>query len=595
MATRPQSPTLPPRQHEPGESVSISLLEMKRPEYNFNKIAASDRHWVFRHVLHDRPLEPSRDKSPERRRRFDFKLPKGISYVNCVFSKLVDFSFVTSDGPLYFWNCRFEDEARFYHVAVKSLVLVPERELGEANFSYCVFDQSLESSRREPPPGREGPARPSFDRADFDGPVYFHKTVFNNSASFEEVRFRKYVWFQDSETDICYHKTRFDFLSEKQLNELRSARILFDNRDHDDHLNFDWKLGSTRSLRKLLPLVADPAASPSTAPSRPSLHYKEHWPADHVSKIVELWETRSKLHMFGQKSPVLHTFGQVDGSLRTSFKGTQFGTGSRFLHVDLGTCLFQASNIASADLKVVRWFEQPCGLFVRRLGLPLPVFTWRTALADEVELDADQALPEKEQRSRRRELSGLYRELRLAYDKQGDSQTARDFHFGELEAERLSQVRWTRWLRLSFWYRGLSGYSKREGLAAWWLVATMFLVFPVAYLFWVNFAERDRLNEAKAKTQQWFKDPQACHMIGPEFPGRPTEANANGPDHLLHLLDAAIVTAWGNDRILSWLSRPELDSLQALQFPCILRAGHNHKQCHNWPQLDKLRPCSEKC
>ena len=61
------------------------------------------------------------------------------------------------------------------------------------------------------------------------------------------------------------------------------------------------------------------------------------------------------------------------------------------------------------------------------------------------------------------------------------SQHAIDFQYGEIESKRLGQSVALRHISLVAWYRYLSAYGARPGLALFWLLLGIFVLFPILY------------------------------------------------------------------------------------------------------------------
>jgi len=364
---------------------------------------------------------------------------------------------------------------------------VQDRLQGEGNFSYSRFDADPKLEQ------------PSFDRAEFVGPAFFHRTVFCNGVSMEEVAFKEKAHFEGSTSDICVARARIVEMKIQQslVEALQSKdhRIISINTDHDDHYNFNWNIRSEQSLKKAIAKMGSPYDAVISSIDGEHLEtIADESLKISVEALIGIW-----------RDGICSTMFSGDGSGRkveaSSFRGSQFCAGSSFSRVNLGRCLLQSVNVSNIDFNVVEWSRQPCGLVVRRLlqswlrQNPGWILTDRAALWDELELDEDERKCRypHELSNRRKELSELYRELRIAYDREGDTQTGRDFYFGEVEAERLSYGEIHRTIGLSNWYRWLSGYSKREGLALSWLLAFILVIFPV--LFWglVNEQERRHL------------------------------------------------------------------------------------------------------
>ena len=221
------------------------------------------------------------------------------------------------------------------------------------------------------------------------------------------------------------------------------------------------------------------------------------------------------------------------------------------------------------------------GLLFRRLLKPFPagkklVQTDRAALRDEfvLDIDAQRVMNRSELASRRKELSELYRDLRIAYEKEGDSHIGRDFYFGELEAERLSFPTIKRTIGLSHWYKIFSGYSKREGLALSWLLGFIFIGFPLLFWLLVNVPEH-RLLSLPLRYETVASGAESCRVPFPqtlsfspplvvdEFGKRlPTEEQRHYED----VMSKALRAAWGRGRFKSIVLRALGSSLQASTF-----------------------------
>ena len=557
--------------------------------------------------------------------------PRGLSFVNVTFHEDVNFQETTFDGPAYFWNCRFKKEFSFFRVRVTGKCHpVEKREQGEVNFSYCRFDQG----------SRKGLRQPSFDRATFEGVCFFHRTVFFNGVSMEEVRFTSGAQFDGFLSDICIHRSQLPTLDKDKLEPLykEAPRVLSINTDHEDHFNFDSNIRSLDSLsRNLLrsltledvtrPLLdtgyersletlrhllrrltctrdlstskllgtsarshygitpstlrAETPRTSSTA-ERPQFDQsakgvsKAPLEPRQLARIRALWKRGYRSEMFGR--PELGDTGPT-----SSFQRTQFGEKSLFAHVNLSSCLFQGAEISTLAFKVVTWDRQPSGLFVRKLtgfrrnlrahprlrftfrfwpySIEIPLIrSWRLALRDEIELDRRMARVgggEKTFVDRRTELSEMYREIRIASDRERDSQTARDFYFGELEAERLSHGWVRRNLGLSHLYKIFSGYSKREGLALTWLFAFIFILFPLIFLFWINWQEFQKLS---VPPLSWISrsNGYSCHVVltngSPGINFVTAHGETKRPPHdqdeddlFKYTLNTARASVWGSD------------------------------------------------
>jgi hypothetical protein len=83
----------------------------------------------------------------------------------------------------------------------------------------------------------------------------------------------------------------------------------------------------------------------------------------------------------------------------------------------------------------------------------------------------------------------LYRQLRKNYEGKGAYAEAGDFHYGEMEMRRLAQPAALRHISLAALYKYLSGYGEQHGLALFWLLFAVFVLFPALYLLAGAFGE----------------------------------------------------------------------------------------------------------
>lgn len=63
-----------------------------------------------------------------------------------------------------------------------------------------------------------------------------------------------------------------------------------------------------------------------------------------------------------------------------------------------------------------------------------------------------------------------YRQLKKNYEARGSYGQAGDFHYGEMEMQRLAQKGIFRYFSLNFFYKLLSGYGEKQWLAFFWIL-----------------------------------------------------------------------------------------------------------------------------
>ena len=152
-----------------------------------------------------------------------------------------------------------------------------------------------------------------------------------------------------------------------------------------------------------------------------------------------------------------------------SFRGAHFDEPEAiiFRNLSLQACRFIDSNAGRAKFQNVQWDRQPTLLLASD----------RRAVYDERPAGSATELSIEELRS----LSTLYNDLRVGHEERGLFDDAIDFQYGEIESKRLGQSIALRHISLVAWYRYLSAYGARPGLALFWLLLGIFVLFPILY------------------------------------------------------------------------------------------------------------------
>jgi uncharacterized protein YjbI with pentapeptide repeats len=325
--------------------------------------------------------------------------------------------------PVSFEGAHFGGAARFY----KCLFHAP------ANFKWAA----VELSEKPPPEACDnGEVNFSWSRfedevifygARFHGPAIFWRTMFRHAAKFEAVRFDAAVTFEASPAQVCLEA--WDFADRQVFVELHNAKLLW--QDEDDSLCANMPgIGSTDELRQRLTELG--------------------WAPDKIKQAI---------HAHSEWS------GDMFSGKGASFRGTSFEKPDqvRFSNVNLKTSQFSNSNAGRVKFQNVHWDRQPTLLWA--LG--------RNAVCDEKTATSVEDL---------RAVAKLYYDLRTNYEVNRSFEEASDFSYGEAEMQRRCQPRLLRHISLPAIYRYLSAYGERPGLALFWLIAAIFLFFPLLYI-----------------------------------------------------------------------------------------------------------------
>jgi uncharacterized protein YjbI with pentapeptide repeats len=387
--------------------------------------------------------------------------PHGPPQAGRVEIAAVDLEGRTFDKPVCFSGARFREQATFRGAHFKQGANFFDCVFdGGADFSWChvfgkayfwrsrfagpaVFSDATVVPLEVPDSHRLYPGeanfswatfagRADFGRTRFGGKSWFWRTVFGADVTFEEAKFEAGVVFGGRAHEVCLSAA--DFSDGVLLRLLIGAGLMTPDRETEPPLYWHFKdVADAEKLRRLL--------------SDLKLHPRQ------VDEIVGVWKASARPMFAGP------------GGGPVPFRGAVFGKPeeSAFGGVSLERCLFADCDVSKVDFTDVRWWHRPTWLL---LG-------GRQAVRDEqyASTASDYRVVEK-----------LYRRLRKNYEGKGAYADAGDFHYGEMEMRRLAQPAVLRHISLAALYKYLSGYGEQHGLALFWLLFFVFVLFPALYL-----------------------------------------------------------------------------------------------------------------
>ena len=118
--------------------------------------------------------------------------------------------------------------------------------------------------------------------------------------------------------------------------------------------------------------------------------------------------------------------------------------------VYLGNCSFIGTDVHEINFSDVTWRSKRGAFFTRKL------------IYDEIS--------ETKDRNRNyRVIEETYRQLKKNYEARGSYGEAGDFHYGEMEMQRLALKGIFRYISLNSFYKLLSGYGEKQWLAVLWI------------------------------------------------------------------------------------------------------------------------------
>ena len=372
----------------------------------------------------------------------DKTVAEPVIFYATTFPRPIDLHDVTFEGGVSFRRCVFQQNVTFRGACfLGKAVFWWCGFKHEADFEAAVFAKLEKGARSNTDNGKADFSWSRFEQnanllwAQFEGPAFFWRTIFEKSANLGAT-FRMDVVFEGDSKFI--RVGRSDFRSNPGLIELLHAEKLL-SPDNEDRFSASMDAADLRDLEEKL---------------------RKHNVSDEIIRSLNSDLARITANMFSAEG--------------TSFRGAKFFQPHevKFRNLDLGNCCFLDSNAGQATFQNVTWDRQPT-LFGA---------TSRRAVCDE-------RAPAKGKLSMQtlRALGTLYNDLRVSHEEKALFEDAMDFQYGEMETKRRAQPTPLRFLSLTAWYRYLSAYGTRPGLALLWLLIAVFLVFPGLYL-WTGYA-----------------------------------------------------------------------------------------------------------
>lgn len=348
----------------------------------------------------------------------------GVEFRRCIFHESVNFSGAQFRGYARFWKSIFKKPADFKYAVFKKLETGPigSTENGEANFSWSRFEEDAD-----------------FLWAKFEGPAFFWRTVFEKFAKLEAT-FNSSAIFEGDPSLVSIER-----------GDLGSYSGLFDGLNHAGLLSQDNEDANCAMMSSITDQEALEEKLKAVG-----------FNADSISQV------RSVLRRL--QAGVFPPLAAPPAKTGASFCGARFEEPEAvtFRNISLEACRFANSNAGRAKFQNVKWDRQPTLLWAAD----------RRASRDERPAGFATKLSIEELRA----LSTLYNDLRVSHEQRGLFDDAIDFQYGEIESKRLAQSTALRHVSLAAWYRYLSAYGARPGLALTWLLLGIFLLFPVLYL-----------------------------------------------------------------------------------------------------------------
>lgn len=386
-------------------------------------------------------FDPPQTSNEDLRRRVqDGRVSQLLAFDGVEFQNPIDLSGITFEQGLQFRRCIFDEPVSFVGASL----------IGYARFWKCIFRKPADFKyaafkRHGTGPLRStenGEANFSWSRfegeadflwAQFEGPAFFWRTVFEKFVKLEAT-FKSSATFEGDRRLVSLE--RRDFGSRPDLFAALNASGLLSQDNEDRHC-------------AMLAPVADHVLE---------LRLRDIGVnADSVKHVLSVVR-RSQAGVFSDHGASF---------CRANFEAPE---SVAFSNLDLQTCRFLNSNAGRVRFQNVRWDRQP-------------TFLWaadRRAVSDERTPARSGTRSTEELRA----LGTLYNDLRIAHAGRGLYDDALDFQFGEMESKRLTQPRYLRHVSLAAWYKYLSAYGTRPGLALFWLLLGIFVLFPA--LFWLS-------------------------------------------------------------------------------------------------------------
>ncbi len=332
-------------------------------------------------------------------------------------------------------------------------------EIGDVNFDGFKFEGDVDFT------GAKFNGKANFIKAQFNGKASFLVTQFSKEANFSGAQFSKEANFLVTQFSgkAIFFKTQFSeettFLRTQFIKGANFGEARFTKRTYFNRVRFKEET-----------YFIEAQFNEEAIFWRTQFIEGAHFSGVQFNKMADFVGAQflGKTTFFGYDGikienevlPENYIFKQYAG-----FSNITLGPEKLFFKkVNLSKCSFFDTDLTNVDFTGVQWAKLP--VFLNRGK--------RKALYDEVNSDANSyPLVEK-----------LYQQLKLNYEKKGSYPEAGDFHFGEMEMKRKQLNNWWRRNILSFipWYKYLSGYGEKYGIALFWLLIILF-VFSILYLF----------------------------------------------------------------------------------------------------------------
>ena len=423
------------------------------PDYECLEVPLSDGFCILHSTDEAKNLEEFKKEIEKRVTTGDER----INLKGCYFPKGFDTRyFRIFDKPVDFSEATFSRRANFGGAT-----------FSRANFSGATFSQKAYFI-----------GATFSQEADFSGATFSQRADFSG-ATFSEVGFFLWASFKKG---VDFGGARF----EKAAN--------FDTTCFKGETNFKWTefwgwtffFRNTKQNSVNLNNLPENLTFPDNLKekieydsSRKCLIFKEVMSKKEKEELLELSEDDS------YRKAVEELFGECQELTLgnpTTFRYTRFiGEEVRFQDVDLSHCSFLHSNIDKVDFRYCKFGQKD-----EKLLHFIPHHR-QNVLKDEVDVDEEikKNPTDKKPEEKYEPVRRLYLELKKNFEDKKDWDKAGDFHYGEMECRRKMKVWWkrdfnTHLVALYYW---LSGYGERPVRSLFILLALVFLIFPLAYMF----------------------------------------------------------------------------------------------------------------
>jgi hypothetical protein len=135
----------------------------------------------------------------------DCKFEQGAFFTMATFQS-VDFFLCTFYGTAHFWRTDFRGKADFSQMKVQRADWLPANHDGQANFSWSCFHEDA-----------------LFTYAEFEWPVYLHRTVFKGDVYMDQCRFSDNVMLYGKQNDVLF--SRFGLVEPSLVRILENKKV----------------------------------------------------------------------------------------------------------------------------------------------------------------------------------------------------------------------------------------------------------------------------------------------------------------------------------------------------------------------------------